>query len=335
MKILLCSYVFAPSLGGIETVSKILADEFTRLGSKVTVATETPGPEMAAKYVVVRRPSPGSLYELARGADVVLQNNISLRMLAPLLAARRPVVVAHHTWIARTDGRTGWQDRVKKAVIRGCDNIAISKAIADSLPVPSTVIGDPFEAGEFADLGDAFRTKDLVFVGRLVSDKGCDVALRSLAILKKEGICPGLTVIGDGAEAAALKKLTEELGLAGQVTFTGAMREGRGREVARHKVMVIPSLWAEPFGVVALEGIAAGCVVAASANGGLPDAVGPCGLLFANGDAQALAKVLKDLLGKEELRTKMMAERERHLKKFQPEAVARQYLEIFKRAMGK
>jgi len=335
MKILLCSYVFSPSVGGIETVSKILAGEFTRLGSKVTVVTETPGPAMDAPYAVVRRPSLSKLFKLAREADVILQNNISLRMLAPLLASRRPVVVAHHTWIARTDGRLGWQDHLKKTVIRACRNIAISEAIARSLPMRSMVIGDPFEAGEFEDAGSGTRTKDLVFMGRLVSDKGCDVALRSLAMLKREGIRPSLTVIGDGAEGPALKKLTAELGLGDQVSFLGAMREGRGREVARHKVMVIPSVWAEPFGVVALEGLAAGCVPAASANGGLPDAVGPCGLLFPNGDAAALAAVLKQLLGKPELREKLMAERERHLAKFLPEAVTRQYLEVFESAMRK
>jgi hypothetical protein len=57
MRILLCSYVFPPSIGGIETVSRILAEQFCKLGSTVTVVTHTPGEEMDAAYKVVRRPS--------------------------------------------------------------------------------------------------------------------------------------------------------------------------------------------------------------------------------------------------------------------------------------
>jgi len=283
MKILLCSYAFAPSVGGIETVSQILADEFRRQGSAVTIATCTPGPPAEGGHEVLRRPSFARLYEVARHSDIVWQNNISLNMLPAPMAARKPVVVTHQTWLERNDGSLGWQDRIKRAALPYLHNVAISRAVAASLPVRSAIIGNPFEPGEFRDLGDAFRTKDIVFMGRLVQAKGCDVALRSLAILKSEGMRPQFTVIGEGPEETRLKELTAELGLGDQVTFLGAIREGRGREVARHKVMVVPSTWREPFGVVALEGIATGCAVVASEGGGLPDAVGPCGLLFKNG----------------------------------------------------
>src|SRR5208283_1394341 len=130
MKILLCSYAFAPSLGGIETVSKVLADEFCRMGSTVTVATYTPGPPMEGRHKIQRRLPFGKLYGLSRHADVAWQNNISLNMLPALLAARRPVVVTHQTWITRNDGSRGWQDRIKAAVLPLLHNVAISKAIA-------------------------------------------------------------------------------------------------------------------------------------------------------------------------------------------------------------
>ena len=333
MKILLCSYAFAPSLGGIETVSRILTDEFCRLGSKVTVATYTPGPPDEAGHEVLRRPSFTELYKIARNVDIAWQNNISLNMLPAIFAARKPVVVTHQTWMARNDGRRGWQDRLKQAVLPLVSNVAISKAIAEGIRKNATIIGNPFEPGEFKDLGSEFRTRDIVFVGRLVSAKGCDVALRSLAILKADGMRPSFTIIGDGPETPALKLLTAELGLSEQVSFLGAMREGRGREIARHKVMVVPSIWAEPFGVVALEGLAAGCAVVASAGGGLPDAVGPCGLLFPNGDAKAMAAALKELLTSEAQRERLLADRERHLEQFLPEHVARRYLDVFEAAL--
>jgi glycogen synthase len=329
MRILLCSYVFAPSVGGIETVSKILAEEFSRLGSEVTVVTDTPGPHGSASYKIVRRPSFGEFREMARQSDVVFQSNISLRTFLPSLLSGKPVVVAHHTWLERADGRRGWQDYFKRSLLRFCRNVAISEAIASALPVRSVVIGDPFEPGEFADCGEGHRTRDIVFMGRLVSNKGCDLVLRALGILKREGIRPSLSIIGDGPELPALKRLTEELDLPTQVAFRGMLREGRGREVAQHKIMVVPSTWEEPFGVVALEGIAAGCVVVASRSGGLPEAVGPCGILFKSGDVEALASALKELLEAPSLRVKFVRESVHHLKRFQPEVVARGYVDIF------
>lgn len=329
MRILLCSYVFAPSIGGIETVSRILAEKFSRLGSTVTVVTNTPGERVAAPYEVVRRPSMWQLRKLARNADIIFQSNISLKTLLPLLLSGKPIVITHHGCISRADGRRGWREHFKLSLLRFCRNIAISRAVADALPVKSTVIGDPFEPDEFSDSGEGIRIKDVVFLGRLVSDKGCDLVLRALAILKAERIYPSFSVIGEGPEMQALKRLTEELGLSDQVVFRGAIREGRGKEVAQHKIMVIPSIWTEPFGVVALEGIAAGCAVIASHAGGLPEAVGPCGVLFPNGDVAALAAALKELLANDSLREKLLSERDRHLERFQPETVARKYLEVF------
>jgi glycosyltransferase involved in cell wall biosynthesis len=333
MKILLCSYAFMPSVGGIETVGAILAEQFCRLGSAVTVVTNTPGDDTSAVYEILRQPSSKVLRQLGCNADIIFQNNISLQTLLPLLTCGRPVLVAHHVALARLDGRRGWQDYLKLALLPLCRHIAISEAIAAMLPVKSQVIWDPFETAEFVGLGDGQRAKDIVFMGRLVSQKGCDLLLRSLSLLKQEGICPSLSIIGDGPEMPALKNMTAELGLSDQVQFLGTIREGRGKEVACHKIMAVPSTYAEPFGVVALEGIASGCVVVASSAGGLPEAVGPCGMLFPNGDARALASALKGLLASPRLREKMTSQSARHLERFQPEAVAKSYLNAFQSAL--
>jgi len=204
MKILLCSYVFPPSVGGIETVSRILAEQFSRLGSTVTVVTHTPGEEFDGEYRLFRRPSLRKLRELARGSDIIFQSNISLKTLLPLILARQPIVIAHHGRIARIDGTRGWQDHLKRALLFRCSHVAISAMVAADLPVKSVTIADPFEPGEFADPEDGVRDKDIVFLGRLVSDKGCDLTLRALALLKQEGLHPSFTVIGDGPEMPAL-----------------------------------------------------------------------------------------------------------------------------------
>ena len=100
MKILLSSYVFAPSIGGIETVSALIAPEFIKAGHEVVLITLTrKDGRRRAPYPVIRNPSPRKLLELVRWCDVYFQNNISLLLAWPLLFVRRPWVVAHHTWI--------------------------------------------------------------------------------------------------------------------------------------------------------------------------------------------------------------------------------------------
>ncbi len=292
--------------------------------------TNTPGPDMSGPYKVFRRPSGIKLRQLARESDVIFQNLISLRALAPLILSRKPIVVTHQSWLRRTDGRRGLENYLKLLALRACHNVSISEAIAASLPVPSIVIGNPFDTREFEGLTDRPRDRDIVFLGRLVSDKGCDLLLYALGKLKAKGLTPSLTVVGDGPEMPALKALAAELGLNAQVEFLGAVRGGRGQIVARHRIFAIPSRFAEPFGVVGLEGVASGCAVVASAEGGLPDAVGPCGIYFPNGDAEGLASALEQTLTDSALCARLISGGAAHLRKFQPEVIAGRYLDLFR-----
>jgi glycosyltransferase involved in cell wall biosynthesis len=101
-----------------------------------------------------------------------------------------------------------------------------------------------------------------------------------------------------------------------------------------HRLMVVPSRWQEPFGIVALEGIACGCVVVGSEDGGLRDAIGPCGVTFPNGDAKALAQTLFRLLTDEGRLSGYRTGAEAHLSRHRKAEVAKSYLEVFARAIG-
>ena len=331
MKILLCSVPFPPGVGGIEVASRIFAEEFTKAGHEVTVVTDSPDPSgsVSATYSIVRRPTRKQLIALGKQADLIFQNNISTKTLLPLLTLRKPIVVTTQTWVARNDGSLAWQDRLKLFLMRFVHHVAISRAIADILPRKSTVIGNPFDAALFTPYREVPKTKDIVFLGRLVSDKGCDLALQALAMLKTEGLTPSFTIVGDGSERVTLEVMAENLGLSQQVEFLGNLGANRAAAVAEHKVMIVPSRWAEPFGIVALEGIATGCALVASSGGGLPDAVGPCGLLFPNGDAAALASVLKKVLTDKDCRGQLTDAGPAHLENFTPSNVSKRYLDLF------
>src|SRR5712671_2744090 len=146
MKILFSSYLFHPSVGGIESVSKILAEKFAAAGDDVHVITQSTGGAVpGATYGVTRRPSIAQLFTLLRWCDLFFQNNISLRSLIPALILRKPTVVVHQTWLQNTRGGVGWHNRLKQLLLRRVTNVAISKAVADRLNAGSVVIGNPYD----------------------------------------------------------------------------------------------------------------------------------------------------------------------------------------------
>lgn len=329
MRILLGSHHFSPSTGGIETASNLLAREFVALGHEVRVVTQTDG-NGHFPFAVIRRPGPLELLRQLRWCEIFLQNNISLRTLWALLFVRRPLFIAHQTWITDAKGDIGWQHRLKRFVLRYATSLAISRAVAEQLPGPSIEVGNPYDDKVFKDVPAEPRMKELIFVGRLVSDKGADLLLDAMASLKSQ---PRLTVAGDGPERASLEKLAADLRIQSQIEFVGSQTsEQLGRLLRQHRILVVPSRWQEPFGIVALEGIASGCVVVGSAEGGLGEAIGACGLTFPNGDTPALAKALSRLLEDPAECDRLRQKAAPHLARFTPRHVASLYLDAMKRA---
>jgi len=336
MKILFYSPAFLPHVGGLELNVANLAAHFVAAGHEVVVVTTTPGQGPGDfPFRVVRRPGPLELLRWTRWCDVYHQANVSLRGLWPLLLVRRPWVVSHHSWYCRTDGRIAWQDRLKRWLLRfAAVSISVSQAIADDLSTPSVVIPNPYRDDRFRRLPGVPRTEDLVFVGRLVSDKGVDVLLDALGLLDAEGLRPRLTVVGDGPEAPRLRAQAERLGIAGQVGFLGTRTDTELVEILnRHRILVVPSRYNEPFGIVALEGIACGCIVVGSRGGGLKDAIGPCGETFENGDARDLARVLGRRLRNPEMDEECLRHAESHLARHKADRVAAAYLAEIGRAV--
>ena len=330
LKILLGSHHFLPSTGGIETASNLLAREFAALGHEVRVITQTEG-NGSFPFAVTRRPGPLALWREVRWCHVFLQNNISLRTLWPLLILRRPLFIVHQTWIANSDESVGWRHRLKNWVLRHATSLAISRAIADRLPTSSIQVGNPYDDQIFTDSSAGPRSKELIFVGRLVSDKGANLLLEAMAALESK---PRLTIAGDGPERENLEKQAAELNLQSRIEFVGSQTSHQLAELLRqHQILVVPSRWREPFGIVALEGIACGCVVVGSAEGGLAEAIGPCGLTFPNGDARALAGILARVLSDPVERDRLRQNAENHLARFAPRQVAAVYLSAMETAL--
>ena len=326
LNILFCSVPFHPSIGGTETVSALLADHFHRAGHRVVLVTRSvaAGAERDP-FEVVRRPSAARLFALVRRADVVFHNNISLRFAWPQLVLRRPWVVAHHTWIPRR----GLAARLKRAVLGRAVNIAISRAVAQSLPVASTIVPNPYADAVFARDAGAARQGDLVFVGRLTDEKGVDRLVAALGLLAARGVHVGLTIVGDGPEAPALRRQAQAAGLAERIRFAGwQVAQELVGTLNRHRVLVLPSVCEETFGIVVLEGLACGCVPLVTRSGGLPEAVGDCGVVVARDDPAALADGIEALLADAGLQETYRARAPAHLRRHTPERIATDYLRV-------
>ncbi|MEO8440386.1 MAG: glycosyltransferase family 4 protein [Spartobacteria bacterium] len=333
MKILVSSHAFGPSIGGIETVSALLASEFVRLRHEVTVVTQTASEKVDdLGYRVLRQPSLFSLGKAIRWCDLFWQNNLSLRTLGPALAWSKPIVITHQGSYCRRPAGIDLVQRLKHFVVGRTTSVAISEAVAACFATRSRVIHNPYDARMFSQ-GEPSegRAGELIFVGRLVAEKGVDLLLHALGRLRGSGLSPSLKVVGAGPELSTLQRLAADLGLVNQVVFAGPRRgEELVRLLRQHRVLVVPSRYDEPFGVVALEGIACGCVAVGSAGGGLPEAIGPCGPTFPNGDLDGLVEALESLLRRPNEHEKYLAAAPQHLARFHPETIAEQYLTLFR-----
>lgn len=350
MKILISAHTFYPHIGGIETFTDSLATSLVKLGHQVKVLT----PVMHSKvdqtvYPILRRPSPLELIEAFKWCDVFYQSNISLRLAWPLLLVPRSLFITHHIWLEGKESISfnpspsltyfkqltlALKNFLKEAFCSLGTSMVVSDFLNTCFLQSSRVIHNPYKDDRFYPRKEIHRTQNLIFVGRLVEEKGVHCALEALKILKNQGYTPHLTVVGEGKEREALEGLVTAYGLIDTVHFEGPLE---GKELAKayckHAIQLIPSLWAEPFGLVALEGIACGCVPIGSERGGLREAIGPCGITFPNGDAQALAYHIRDLLSHPEKQASYQSYAQAHLAQFSSQSVAQRYLQVFQSKM--
>jgi glycogen(starch) synthase len=141
--------------------------------------------------------------------------------------------------------------------------------------------------------------KIVMFVGRFVREKGIQVLLNAATSILANQPNTKFMIVG-GGNRERLEKFVDWAGLTGKVLFTGFLANRSLHQLYRvADVAVFPSLY-EPFGIVALEGMAAGAPVVSSDAGGLPEIVkhDETGTLSFVGNAESLAwaviKVLND-----------------------------------------
>lgn len=333
LNILLVSETFAPSVGGVQTVTRLLAEAFSAAGHSATIVTRERGSQDDGSHPqVVRRPGVRSLLNLYRRADAVILQGMPLYLGWPLLLRHPCALIVHHSPETRKENvvtrhlRTTLSSRARHATV--------SRAMRCRLPWPiEAVLPNPYDAALFRPEMRC-RTRDVVFLGRLVREKGARILIEALGILHSAGVVLTATIIGSGPERAHLEGLAQERKLRSHISFTGPMMgNSLAGQLNTHRILVVPSIH-EPFGIVALEGAACGCAVIASNVGGLPEAVGSAGWLFPVGDAAKLAAKLLEALDCKSTNAAIGVRWQEHLRKHTPDCVARVYLNFLRLALN-
>jgi glycogen(starch) synthase len=192
---------------------------------------------------------------------------------------------------------------------------------------------DPLDLQPVDDL-DALRArfaspdeKLIILIGRLVYEKGFQLALEALPGLVERLGNVRYLVAGSGTHEEALKEQAAELGIAEAGTFLGWIGDDVLHSLYRiADLCVVPSLY-EPFGLVALEAMASGCPCIVADTGGLREIVPSdesVGLRFNGGDAEHLEIMVERLLTDDALRDRLVAEASEHVLRFDWADIARQ-----------
>jgi glycosyltransferase involved in cell wall biosynthesis len=175
----------------------------------------------------------------------------------------------------------------------------------------------------------------LLALGRLVPEKGFDVSIDAMPAVLARHSAARLTIAGDGSERAALERRAERLSVSQAVEFPGWVDpDDVPALITRSSLVVMPSRWREPFGLVALQAAQAGRPIVATRRGGLPEIViaGETGLLVDGDDPRALAEAIVSLLDRPETAARMgAAARERAERCFGWEPFVDAYDSLYRR----
>lgn len=150
-------------------------------------------------------------------------------------------------------------------------------------------------------------TFQIGFLGRLTQSKGIDLIFRAVAQLRDSGINSQIILCGSGSEAAALRKLAENLQISDRILWRGAVSHHQvPAELSQFDVLVLPSrstpTWKEQFGHVLIEAMSMGIPVIGSNSGEIPHVIGRADLVFPEEDHSGLADILTRLINDPEWR---------------------------------
>jgi glycogen(starch) synthase len=296
-------------------------------------------------------------FDLVHGHDWLVANacdHLAKRFEAPL------VTTIHATEYGR---HQGWVDKHPQTYIDGVERwitnrsqrvIACSHYMREQIVdifgvaekrvsvIPNGIDPDDLQAQDPAELERlrsefaAPEEKLVLLIGRLVYEKGFQLALAAMPRLIDAVPGTRFLVAGSGTHEAELHRQAEDLGLMDHGTFLGWIGDDVLHSLYRiADLTVVPSIY-EPFGLVALEAMASGCPCIVADTGGLREVVvhEEGGLRFRADDPDALAEVAIRVLSDDELGRRLVADAYEHVRRFDWGDVAEQTVAVYADLVG-
>src|SRR5688572_7543647 len=362
MKILQQCIYFPPEVGGLESHAFYLCRDLVRLGHDVTMVTsqskrEAPREETMDGVKVIRRWFPSknpsgwiahtlatvpTYMPLAKHADILHAQTFA-SAVPGMIAKRRygkPLVLTLHTsHFLKMAKKPAWQPILRR-IIKSADwLLAASAEIRDVAlelyPHPrAEAVTNGADTEMFKPTSPTLppppggRTR-LIVPRRLFHKNGVEYFVRALPLIRREADVEAVFV-GDGPEREKLEGIARELGVLEYCTFMGARpnKEMPGL-LSSATVAMFPSLM-EATSVAALEAMSCQVPVAASNVGGLPEIVDETvGTLFEPANPIDLAARVVALLRRSDLEETRRRARERVVRSWSNERLARRHIEIY------
>jgi glycosyltransferase involved in cell wall biosynthesis len=172
----------------------------------------------------------------------------------------------------------------------------------------------------------------ILFIGRLQPQKGVHLLPEICMKLKREGIDYEIDILGDGPLFLYLKKFSEKENL--NMNFFGFIKSRLKiySELRKSNLLLLPSIWPEPFGMVVLEAMAFGIPVIGSNRGGLKNIIEDNKVGFAiDPEVEKIVEKIKLLKENPNLYKNFSSNGIKNIKKYEPKKIFKKYLEIFEK----
>ena len=366
MRLLYWTEFYWPSIGGVETYSAQFVPALRDRGYEVAVITahqfDYPVEENLDGTTIHRLPfhevlrarDPEAFVNLRRQVEAVWNDfapdMIHANLFGPSIALhletnRRspvPTVIAIHSDLSESGGMG---NIVRRSLDQAAWVTAASKATLGDIRSMFPQIKDKSSCINYGLITENIEPRPLsadpprvLCIGRLIKNKGFDVALDAFAQVRDSFPNAKLTIAGEGPERPALERQAGALGLGQSVAFTGWVKpDAVYGLVSQSTVMLVPSRYREPFGIVAIEAALMARPVIASRTGGLAEVVidTKTGFLVEKEDSQSLADRLREVLSQPELAARLGRNaRADMLKRFSLDANVAAYDALYRRVLS-
>ena len=328
MRILFLSTQYYPTIGGIQTNSEYLIEHFIRNKNEVILMTKTKmtiAEKNIFNFEIYDNPSRKKINELHEWADIIYHNNITLSLSSLKLKHFKKTIVTSQYWL---DKENTFRYLMQKLfLILSVQNVFISKCIKKDINLSGEIIPNFYNEKLFFSMkSSSKKQKKILFVGRMTDEKGVDILIKAVKKIEKNLRNGDVSIIGPGNELNTYKKLAKELKIFHLFNFLKKKNKELNKYYNSHKIHVVPSK-KEPFGIVTLEGCAAGCIGILSNMYGLSEFDKRIFQFYNNNNHTELAKVIKkNMITPKTINYHI---RKKYLSKYNLKTIGDKYLKTF------